>query len=118
MTKQEIKKVLLTKQQELSSLQVKREDIAIEKTPEVFDEIQQSADRTLALSSLTRNWETATLVSQALQRIEDGSYGMCEECDEAIGEKRIAAIPWAKYCIRCQEQADKSALSPQWAEAA
>jgi DnaK suppressor protein len=118
MTKQEIKKVLLAKKKELTSRQIKREDIAIEKTAEVLDEIQQNADRTLALDSLTRNWETATLVSQALQRMEEGSFGVCAECDEPIGEKRIAAIPWAKYCIRCQEQADKSVVSPQWAEAA
>lgn len=118
MTKQETKELLLMKEKELTSRNIKREDIAIEKTAEVLDEIRQSADRTLALDLLTRNWETAALVSQALQRIEDGSYGLCEECDEPIGEKRIKAIPWAKYCIRYQEQADKSAVGPQWAEAA
>jgi DnaK suppressor protein len=118
MTKQEIKKTLLAKQKELNSLQVKREDIAIQKNAEVLDEIQQNAERTLALESLTRNWETASLVSEALQRTEDGTYGTCAECDEPVSEKRLAAIPWAKYCIRCQELADKSNAETRWAEAA
>jgi DnaK suppressor protein len=118
MTRQEIKKALLAKQKELGLSQVKREDIAIQKNAEVLDEIQQNADRTLALDSLTRNWETASLIAEALRRIEDGTYGTCAECDEPVSEKRLAAIPWAKYCIRCQELADKSNLDARWAEAA
>ena len=118
MTKQEIKKTLLAKQKEIGSRQVKREDIAIQKNAEVLDEIQQNADRTLALDSLTRNWETASLITAALRRIKEGTYGTCAECDEPISEKRLAAIPWAKYCIRCQEFADKSNTETRWAEAA
>jgi len=118
MTKQEIRKILLAKQKELDSFQVRREDIAIQKNAEVMDEIQQHADRTLALDSLTRNWETASLIAEALQRIEDGTYGMCAECDEPVSEKRRAAIPWAKYCIRCQMSVDKSSAETRLVEAA
>jgi DnaK suppressor protein len=118
MTKQEIKKVLLAKQKELGSRQVKREDIAIQKNAEVLDEIQQNADRTIALDSLTRNWETASLISEALRRVEDGTYGTCAECDEPVSERRLTAIPWAKYCLRCQEAVDKSNADTRWAEAA
>jgi DnaK suppressor protein len=118
MTKQEIKKILLAKQRELGSRQVRLEDIAIQRTAEVLDEIQQNADRTLALDSLTRNWETASLIAEALRRINDGTYGSCAECDEPVSEKRLAAIPWAKYCISCQEFADKSNADTRWAEAA
>jgi DnaK suppressor protein len=118
MKTQEIKKLLLAKQGELSARQVSSEDIAIEKTAEVFDEIQQNANRTLALYSLTQNWETASLVQEALERVERGTYGVCQECDEEISPKRLAALPWAKYCIRCQEQADKMAFDNRYAEAA
>lgn len=118
MTRQEIKKALLAKQKELGLSQVKREDIAIQKNAEVLDEIQQNADRTLALDSLTRNWETASLIAEALRKIENGTHGICAECDEPISEKRLAAIPWAKYCIACQESADKSNTDSRWAEAA
>jgi RNA polymerase-binding transcription factor DksA len=41
-------------------------------------------------------------VTSALQRIEDGSFGACERCGEAISEKRLEALPFARYCIDCQ----------------
>jgi DnaK suppressor protein len=41
-------------------------------------------------------------VSMALQKIEDGSFGTCERCSEPISEKRLDALPFARYCITCQ----------------
>jgi len=46
-------------------------------------------------------------VKGALVRIADGSYGTCLHCDEEIKSKRIDAVPWTKYCIACQEAADR-----------
>ena len=51
-------------------------------------------------------------VVTALQKIEDGSYGTCERCSEPISEKRLDALPFARYCIECQrrlEREDKAA---------
>ncbi len=45
-----------------------------------------------------------TLIDGALDRLEDGYYGECDECGEKISEARLKAIPWAPYCIDCQEQ--------------
>jgi DnaK suppressor protein len=45
-------------------------------------------------------------VRAALQRIGDGTYGICQECDEPISLTRLAALPWAALCIRCQEAMD------------
>lgn len=41
-------------------------------------------------------------VTLALQKIEDGTYGVCERCGEPIAEKRLDALPFARYCIDCQ----------------
>jgi RNA polymerase-binding transcription factor len=41
-------------------------------------------------------------VVSALQRIDDGNYGSCERCGEPIAEKRLEALPFARYCIDCQ----------------
>lgn len=119
MIAQDCRKVLLDKQQELSTYRVRREDFAIEKNAEALDELQQSSDRVLALESLTRNRAMASLVSEALGRFDNGSYGICAECEEPISPKRLNAIPWAKYCIRCQDAADGAAPETyQWADAA
>ena len=41
-------------------------------------------------------------VVSALQKIDDGSFGNCERCGEAIGDKRLEALPFARHCIDCQ----------------
>ena len=114
----EMKQVLKAKMNELSSVKIRREDIAIEKTPEEMDAIQQTGDRLIALDSMTRRWETQTLVSEALQRIENNTYGICSECEEAISPKRLAALPWAKFCISCQDARDTAASEMGWVDAA
>ena len=43
----------------------------------------------------------------ALARIDDGSFGVCLHCEEDINPKRLNAVPWAPYCITCQEMADR-----------
>lgn len=42
-------------------------------------------------------------VEEAMARVRDGSYGICQECQEPISPKRLQALPWAKFCVRCQE---------------
>ena len=43
-------------------------------------------------------------VSDALHRIDHDHYGICMECDEPISAKRLEAVPWARYCVTCQER--------------
>jgi len=43
-----------------------------------------------------------------LRRIDEGSFGVCLHCEEDISPKRLAAVPWTPFCIRCQEIADRS----------
>jgi DnaK suppressor protein len=107
MNTQEIKRTLLAKAKELSRASVSKDEIAIEQNAEMLDSIQRTAERELALDSLSRNWRTSALVSEALQRIDEDMFGICAECEEPIGEKRLKALPWAKYCITCQERADR-----------
>jgi DnaK suppressor protein len=44
------------------------------------------------------------LIDEALDRIRTGDYGSCAGCEGAISSKRLKALPWAKYCIECQEE--------------
>lgn len=118
MTTHETKILLFEKMNELASSQVGRADIAIEKTADEMDEIQRGAERALALDSMTRHWETSTLIAEALERIKNDTYGTCAECDEQISPRRLKAIPWARYCITCQEHRDRLNANFQWDTAA
>lgn len=111
-------RALLAKANELRRSQVSKEEIAIERNAELLDEIQRTSDREIAMASMTRDWHTATLVAEAVDRIATGDYGFCAECEEPISERRLNAIPWAKFCIRCQEEADRKNAAMQFAEAA
>jgi DnaK suppressor protein len=44
------------------------------------------------------------MIDEALDRLDSGDYGVCLSCEEEIAEKRLRALPWAKYCVPCQEQ--------------
>src|SRR5207237_10537598 len=69
--------------------------------------LKQAADREVAVQSLDRESTLARQLRSAIQRVDDGSYGVCPQCEEEIGPNRLKAIPWAEFCIRCQEQADR-----------
>jgi DnaK suppressor protein len=50
--------------------------------------------------------QTLRDIDDALRKIEEGSYGVCEVCGEPIGAARLSAIPWAKLCIEDQRKAN------------
>ena len=101
------RETLEAKRAELSTGLRNREDIAIEKTPDALDEVQLAGERELAIRNLDRDSNMLRNVKGALGRIADGSYGTCLHCEEEIKPKRLDAVPWTKYCIRCQESADR-----------
>ncbi len=53
--------------------------------------------------------EEATLanIEAALERVEDGTYGLCEECGVKIPKKRLEAIPYATMCVKCASQSER-----------
>jgi len=111
MTKSELNKyrnVLEAKKAELVQLVRNRDGIAIEKSPDAFDEVQHAAERELAIRNLDRESNLLRNVRASLRRIEDGSFGVCLHCEEDISPKRLAAVPWTAFCIQCQEIADRS----------
>lgn len=52
------------------------------------------------------------LIDSALSRLRDGTFGECEHCGQEIGSKRLAAIPWTRYCITCQELLEEFGKEP------
>src|ERR1700732_3236933 len=101
------KKILETKRDELARGLRNREDIAIEKTPDALDEVQLAGERELAIRNLDRESNLLRNVRLALGRMADGAYGTCLHCEEDISPKRLNAVPWTAYCIKCQEAADR-----------
>jgi DnaK suppressor protein len=119
MNKTELEKykaILEAKRDELSVGLWNRADIAIEKTPDALDEVQLAGERELAIRNLDRGSNLLRSVRGALARVADGTYGICLHCEEEIKPKRLDAVPWTKYCIRCQEAADRHEFEVESAE--
>jgi DnaK suppressor protein len=100
------KAALTRKLQELSSLGGQREDIQIEYAADPLDQVRSGLDREIVIRQLDRQARSIHEVQTALARIEDGSYGLCEQCEEEISAKRLDAIPWARLCVACQSIAE------------
>jgi len=101
------KKILEEKRDELEQVVSNRDAITIEKSADALDEVQHAAERELAIRNLDRESNLLRNVRLALRRIEEGSFGTCLHCEEEISPKRINAVPWAAFCIGCQEQMDR-----------
>ena len=86
--------------------------LAIETSSDELDRTQDASDRDYAMSNLERNSDRLREVRSALRRIDTGTFGICDGCDENISPKRLAAIPWAPFCIACQEAADREQKLP------
>ena len=64
---------------------------------------QQHHEEWLFLNRNSIEMQLLREISDALKRIELGSYGVCPECEEDISSKRLDAVPWARYCVTCQD---------------
>lgn len=102
----EYRALLEAKQKELMGGLRKREGIEIEAQPDEFDEAQRTAERELLILTLDRGSIQLRAVRAALARIADDSFGICLQCDEPISPRRLAVVPWAPLCLKCQEWVD------------
>ena len=104
---EDFRKILKIKQTELSGGRTNREAIAIETAADELDRIQQAQERDFAMGAIDRDSLRLREIRAALQRIDNGSFGVCLNCEEEIAAKRLAAVPWTALCIVCQEVAER-----------
>jgi RNA polymerase-binding transcription factor len=101
------RQALEKKRNELLTGSSDREDILIENAAEDFDRLQQQLNREVAIRNLDRESTMLKNVQAALARFDNDTFGVCLRCDEDIPEKRLNALPWAAYCVKCQEVVDR-----------
>ena len=78
--------------------------VVAEDTLDVADQAVLSYQKELIFSQGTEGHSQLSQVRLALERLREGSFGECLHCGQAIGEKRLDALPWTPYCIACQEK--------------
>lgn len=109
MNTEHYKKVLLNKQRELQQEIARFQSEVREPTDGVEDPVDEattSQTKSTALEENTFASDTLIQVKDALQRIEEGTYGNCLDCGRAIEPGRLDAIPWTPYCLEDQQKHD------------
>ncbi|MEE3121064.1 MAG: TraR/DksA C4-type zinc finger protein [SAR324 cluster bacterium] len=107
---EEIRKILLEEKEkigvEIKSKQLNLSDIE----RDVGDEVDKSMveqERELNLLLQDREKQHLEAIEEALQRIETGEYGFCDECGDQIDQKRLMVMPLAQLCITCQQNEER-----------
>ena len=107
------RRLLEGRQCELKALLGKRESLEVDSSSEILDRIQHASERDIAIGNLERESERLREVRSALQRIRQGTFGVCLECEEEISVKRLAALPWTASCLACREAAERNPMLPE-----
>ena len=79
-------------------------------TPDPVDLAVQNYSKNVLLAVSENDSRQLVMIDEALQRIEDEEYGTCLNCAKEIMPKRLQAVPWARYCLDCQELVEKGLI--------
>jgi DnaK suppressor protein len=108
------RRLLLEKKNSLSNDLAKtrnaEEETIEEATQDIADKAVSSYTREFLYSLSDTDRTTLVRIDEALERIDEGTYGTCVSCGQPMAEKRLTAVPWAPHCVECQELAEKGLL--------
>lgn len=107
----EIKEKLIAERENLVK-KLKENDLSIDdsETPDPVDLAVRNYSKNVMLAVSENDSRQLILINEALERIEDDEYGTCQNCEKEINPKRLDAIPWARYCLSCQELVEQGLL--------
>ena len=110
----EIKDKLLAERSLLID-KLKSNDLSVDdaETPDPVDLAVRNYSKNVMLAVSENESKQLALIDEAIRRVDDKEYGECLNCEKEINAKRLAAIPWARYCLDCQELQEKGLLDDE-----
>jgi DnaK suppressor protein len=82
-----------------------------EATQDPADMAANAYTKELLVSMSDNDRQLLNLIDEALIRMDDSGYGKCIRCGQALPEKRLEAVPWARHCVRCQDLHERGLLT-------
>lgn len=79
-------------------------------TEDIVDRANNAYNRELMFSLSDAERNTLLQIENALRRMDEGTYGRCANCGQNIAIARLEALPWARFCVDCQELAERGVL--------
>lgn len=105
------KKILEERRNELIAQSAKVNEavyaISQEDLPDEVDLASSESDQNMTIRLRNREQILLKKIDKSLKKIVDGTYGICENCEEDISLRRLEARPVTEYCIRCKEEQEK-----------
>ncbi len=94
---------------------LKENDLSVDdsETPDPVDLAVRNYSKNVMLAVSENESRQLSLINEALTRIDDDEYGSCQNCDKEINPKRLDAIPWARYCLSCQELVEQGMIDEE-----
>jgi len=83
----------------------------LEATQDPADMAANAYTKELLISMSANDRKLLVLIDEALGRVEAGGYGECVNCGEPVAEKRLDAVPWTRYCLKCQDLQERGLLN-------
>lgn len=107
-----IRKTLVEKRESILETMRKNQDLgASQGVGDEADQAGQSQEKELLFELSDNERTTLDQIEGALRKMDKGTYGLCESCQKPIQRLRIKAVPFARYCIVCQNSAEKAVVS-------
>lgn len=88
-----------------------RDELIRERCNDPMDQMQNRFEMDLTISVINNDWETRKAVETAIELLDNGEYGICQDCGAEINPKRLEAIPWTTLCVYCQDEYDCSGVA-------
>jgi DnaK suppressor protein len=86
-------------------------EIEAEHMADISDDAARSYDRKLQGDLEEQEWNKLKQVEAALEKIAQGKYGTCEQCEKEIPEARLEIMPYAEFCIQCLSEIEENAAA-------
>ena len=105
----------LIKERNLILSKLRDNDLSIDEseTPDPVDLAARNYSKNLTLAVSENESKKLDLIYGALEKLKGDEYGFCQNCEGKINSKRLDAVPWAQYCIACQERKEKGLLEEE-----
>ncbi|MEO8125914.1 MAG: TraR/DksA family transcriptional regulator [Bryobacteraceae bacterium] len=91
----------------LLEIAAERERLSAQHYSDPMDHSRGLADREIVMNNLVRLFEAHDAADQALAEIHGQTFGVCASCGNEIPTKRLEAVPWSRFCVSCQEMAER-----------
>lgn len=93
-----------------NNVNYRRESVADDGTQDIADKANMAYNKEFIFSLTDAERDLLQLIDDALSRLDENEFGACVSCGNEIKSARLEAVPWARYCLNCQELQEQGLL--------